>query len=50
MTDDAAPSADPEQESFLTAKGKLKSSIYEQELARLQIELAKLQAWFRRRA
>jgi len=34
-------------ETELNSKGKLKASFYENELARLQIELAKLQAWIK---
>lgn len=50
MTDDTVAAdpvaADPEvADELLTVKGKLKSRFYEQELARLQIELAKLQSW-----
>jgi polyphosphate kinase 2 len=34
-------------DEILNSKGKIKSKIYEAELARLQIELAKLQSWIR---
>jgi polyphosphate kinase 2 len=42
---DLAEAAANEPSEFLTAKGKLKTRFYEEELARLQIELAKLQSW-----
>ena len=48
MTDTRPPLDRGDPQSCLTASGKLKSRFYHQELARLQIELAKLQAWVRR--
>jgi len=49
VTDDTV-AADPEAaDELLTVKGKLKSRFYEQELARLQIELAKLQSWVQKK-
>jgi len=37
----------PDDGGNLTSRGKLKSRYYENELTRLQIELAKLQSWIR---
>ena len=49
MTDEDAVTPPATPLDHLTTRGKLKSHFYEQELARLQIELAKLQAWVKRK-
>jgi len=47
VSEPTTPADAPDPGGNLTAKGKLKSRYYEAELARLQIELAKLQSWIK---